>query len=58
MKWYIDGELKAEKSVSLTKLKTVDNMMLGSYNRLYSGTSAIKKFRIFDYTKTAEDISK
>ena len=58
IKWYIDGELKAEKSVKVSNLKTVDKMMLGSYNRLYSGTTAIKKFRIFDYTKTAEDINK
>jgi len=58
IKWYINGELKAEKSVNVSGLKTVDAMMLGSYNKLYSGKTAIKQFRIFDYTKTAEDINK
>ena len=57
LKWYIDGVLKAEKSVSLSSLKTVDQMMLGSYNRIYSGNTAIEKFRIFDYAKTEENIT-
>lgn len=51
IKWYIDGVQKGEKSVKLSNLKTVDAMMLGSYNRLYSGYVGIKSFRIFDYTK-------
>lgn len=55
LKWYIDGALKAEKSVSLSSLKTVDQMMLGSYNRIYSGKVAIKKFKVFDYTKTVTE---
>ncbi|MBQ4283899.1 MAG: hypothetical protein IJB96_08245, partial [Lachnospira sp.] len=57
IKWYIDGELKAEKSVTLASLKTIDSLMLGSYGKHYSGTVAINKFRIFDYTKTAEDMA-
>lgn len=52
MKWYVDGIEKAVKSVSVSSLSKADTIMLGSYNRLYSGDVAIKKFRVFDYTKT------
>ena len=57
MKWYVDGVLMSEKSLTLSNLKKVDAMMLGSYNRIYSGDSAIRRFRVFDYAKTAENIT-
>lgn len=55
MKWYVDGIEKATKAVSVSSLSEVDTMMLGSYNRLYSGDVAVKKFRVFDYTKTVSE---
>ena len=57
IKWYIDGELKSEKTVTLPNLKSIDSLMLGSYDRHYTGSVAIKRFRVFDYAKTAEDIT-
>ena len=38
--------LIAEKNGSISDKKIVDSMMLGSYNKLYSGDVAIKKFKV------------
>ena len=60
IKWYIDGVLENQKAFSINDLVTVDTMMLGSYKdgrNGYSGNTAIKRFRVFDYAKTAEDIT-
>ena len=57
MKWYINGILKAEKKVQVQELKSVDKMMLASYNKkLYSGDTVIKRVKIYDYTMTVENI--
>jgi len=51
IKWFVDNNLIAEKNGSISDKKIVDSMMLGSYNKLYSGDVAIKKFKVYDYVK-------
>ena len=54
-KWYVNGELKSEKTVTAQALKTVDTMMLGSYNKVYSGIVSLNCFRLFDRVKGIEE---
>ena len=56
-KWYVGGELKAEKNFIRFIFNNVDTVLLGSKNAdFYDGTVCIKKLKIFDCAKSQDSI--
>ena len=56
-KWYINGELKAEKNFIRYVFKDADAVFLGSKNaKFHNGSVCVKKLIIFDCAKSAESI--
>ena len=57
-KWYVCGELKAEKNFIRFVFKDLDTVLLGSKNAdFYDGRVCIKKLRIFDCAKSQDSIT-
>ena len=57
-KWYVNGELKAEKNFIRFVFKNIDTVLLGSKNAdFYDGSVCIKKLKIFDCAKSQESIT-
>ena len=57
-KWYVNGELIAEKNFIRFVFKDADTILLGSKNSdFYQGSTCIKKLKIFDFAKSQEDIT-
>ncbi len=56
-KWYVNGELRAEKNFIKYIFKDSDTVLLGGKNTdFYNGNVCIKKLKIFDTAKSQDDI--
>ena len=57
-KWYVNGELKAEKNFIKFVFKDLDTVYLGGKTeKFYDGTVCLKKLVIFDCAKTQDSIT-
>ena len=57
LKWYVDGELKADRNFIRFVFKDADMLFLGSKNAdFYNGSVCLKKLKIFDKAKSQDDI--